>query len=113
MPLANILKHILDETDYLRATVSGLQKDDFLADETLKRAFVRSLEIIGEAVKQIPEERRAQEPLVNPRQLFVAPAFGCKASLLCTTSGVTLLSQVSTRLFPTTTSWPAMLVSQR
>jgi uncharacterized protein with HEPN domain len=31
-----------------------LTKDDFLHDETLKRAVVRSLEIIGEASKKIP-----------------------------------------------------------
>lgn len=34
----------------------GLEKEAFLHDETLKRAFVRSLEIIGEAVKQLPDE---------------------------------------------------------
>jgi uncharacterized protein with HEPN domain len=33
-----------------------LEKTTFLRDETLKRAFVRSLEIIGEAVKQLPDE---------------------------------------------------------
>jgi uncharacterized protein with HEPN domain len=59
LPLANILKHIRDEIAYLQGSASGLSKADFLANETLKRAFVRSLEIIGEAVKQIPEEQRA------------------------------------------------------
>jgi uncharacterized protein with HEPN domain len=34
----------------------GLEKAIFLRDETLKRAFVRNLEIIGEAVKQLPDE---------------------------------------------------------
>jgi uncharacterized protein with HEPN domain len=34
----------------------GLEQTTFLRDETLKRAFVRSLEIIGEAVKQLPDE---------------------------------------------------------
>jgi uncharacterized protein with HEPN domain len=36
--------------------VQGLEKETFLHDETLKRAFVRSLEIIGEAVKQLPND---------------------------------------------------------
>jgi uncharacterized protein with HEPN domain len=31
-------------------------KEKFLQDETLKRAIVRSLEIIGEAAKKIPQE---------------------------------------------------------
>ncbi len=34
----------------------GLEKAAFLHDETLTRAFVRSLEIIGEAVKQLPDD---------------------------------------------------------
>lgn len=34
----------------------GITKEDFLNDETLKRAIVRSLEIIGEASKKIPTD---------------------------------------------------------
>lgn len=36
--------------------MQGLEKETFLHDETLQRAFVRSLEIIGEAVKQLPND---------------------------------------------------------
>lgn len=51
------LKHIHDESLYiLSVTGSNLTKDDFLRDETLKRAIVRSLEIIGEATKKIPAD---------------------------------------------------------
>jgi uncharacterized protein with HEPN domain len=50
------LQHIVDETEYLVRRAEGVTKDDFLQDETLKRAFVRSLEIIGEAVKHLPDE---------------------------------------------------------
>lgn len=52
------LRHILDETQYLMSQAKGLTKDQFMRDQTLKRAFVRSLEIIGEAVKQIPDDLR-------------------------------------------------------
>jgi uncharacterized protein with HEPN domain len=45
------LKHILDESAYLYERSRGLTRKAFLQDETLKRAFVRSLEVIGEAVK--------------------------------------------------------------
>ncbi len=38
---------------------------DFLDDETLKRAVVRSLEIIGEATKKLPEDFRIKYPDVN------------------------------------------------
>ena len=36
----------------------NLGKTEFLHDETLQRAFVRSLEIIGEAAKQVPDDFR-------------------------------------------------------
>lgn len=52
------LRHLLDETTYLSAEASELNKDKFMRDETLKRAFVRSLEVIGEAAKNVPAEFR-------------------------------------------------------
>jgi uncharacterized protein with HEPN domain len=54
------LQHILDEVEYLVDRSRGLTAEDFLRDETLRRAFVRSLEIIGEAAKQVPEETRRE-----------------------------------------------------
>ena len=50
------LKHIADECTYLLSVSNGLSKDAFLDDETLKRAVVRSLEIVGEATKKIPAD---------------------------------------------------------
>ena len=50
------LKHISDECTYLLSVNKDLSKADFLDDETLKRAVVRSLEIIGEATKKIPAD---------------------------------------------------------
>ena len=41
----------------------------FLADETLQRAFVRSLEIIGEAVKQVPADFRERHPQIEWRKM--------------------------------------------
>jgi len=40
-----------------------------LVDETLRRAFVRSLEIIGEAAKKVPEDFRAQHPTIEWRAM--------------------------------------------
>jgi uncharacterized protein with HEPN domain len=51
------LKHIRDESLYILSVITpDKTKDNFLADETLKRAVIRSLEIIGEATKKIPAD---------------------------------------------------------
>ena len=51
------LKHIQDECSYILSVVNeNFTKEDFLGDETIKRAIVRSLEIIGEATKKIPAD---------------------------------------------------------
>ncbi len=62
-------RHILVEADYLIAQAVGLTRERFLADETLRRAFVRSLEIVGEAAKKVPEEFRARHPSVEWRAM--------------------------------------------
>ncbi len=59
------LRHILDESNYRTTRSQGLNREKFLQDETLKRAFVRGLEIIGEAAKQIPEPARKRFPQIE------------------------------------------------
>lgn len=61
------LRHMLDEARYLRAASRAITREAFLADQTLKRAFVRSLEILGEASKKVPEETRRLMPDVEWR----------------------------------------------
>lgn len=63
------LRHILVEADYLIGRSAGLSFDAFVADETLRRAFVRSLEIIGEATKKVPDDFRATHPQVEWRAM--------------------------------------------
>ena len=60
LPGAEYLRHILEEVDYLVEHSRGVSLDQFLKDETLRRAFVRSLEIIGEAAKKVPLELAEQ-----------------------------------------------------
>jgi uncharacterized protein with HEPN domain len=50
------LRHIHDECLYIISVSENLLFDDFMEDETLKRAVTRSLEIIGEATKKIPAD---------------------------------------------------------
>ncbi|CCQ53120.1 DUF86 domain-containing protein [Crocosphaera watsonii] len=66
---SDYLRHILDETNYLITTSQGLNKKDFINDQTLKRAWVRSLEIIGEAVKQLPPNFWTDYPEIEWRKI--------------------------------------------
>jgi len=50
------LRHIQDECLYIISVSENLLFEDLMEDETLKRAVVRSLEIIGEATKKIPAD---------------------------------------------------------
>ena len=55
--------------DYLIGQTPGLSFETFVADGTRCRAFVRSLEIIGEAAKKVSPEFRAQYPEVEWRAM--------------------------------------------
>ena len=63
------LRHILAEADYLIRRSSGVNLKSFETDETLRRAFTRSLGVIGEAAKKLPEEFRARHPQVEWRAM--------------------------------------------
>jgi len=71
MPVSPLeyLRHMLDETEYLMAQQEGLSKEQFLQDETLKRAFVRSIEIIGEASKSVPSDPKNRYPDLHWRSI--------------------------------------------
>jgi uncharacterized protein with HEPN domain len=60
------LKHIRDESLFILSVINNdITKDDFLQNETLKRAVVRSLEIIGEATKKIPVDFKIKWDSIN------------------------------------------------
>lgn len=60
------LKHINEECKYITTVTCKLNsKEDLLKNETLKRALVRSLEIIGEASKKIPESIKDKNKDIN------------------------------------------------
>jgi uncharacterized protein with HEPN domain len=63
------LRHILAEADFLIAQSQDLGVERFRTDETLRRAFVRSLEVIGEESKKLPGEFRVAHPDVEWRAM--------------------------------------------
>ena len=60
---------MLDEIDFILSRISGTDFESFVRDETLKRAFVRSIEIIGEASKKLPEDIKAMHPDIEWRKV--------------------------------------------
>jgi uncharacterized protein with HEPN domain len=62
-----VLQHVLVEIDYLIRSAADTDRSGFLADESLRRAWVRSLEVIGEAAKHLPAEFRDSHPEVDWR----------------------------------------------
>lgn len=63
--LRDYLRHILEETDFLIRESRDITAADFYTNPVLQRAFVRSLEVIGEAVKKLPPEFRAQHTSIE------------------------------------------------
>lgn len=69
LSIEEYLKHILDEAEFLSGQLESLDLEKFFNDESAKRAFVRSIEVIGEAVKQIPPEERSFHPEIKWRSI--------------------------------------------
>lgn len=63
--LLDFLRHIENECDYLVHLTTGRDRAALLDDPTNSRAIVRSLEVIGEAVKRLPPDLRAKYPQVE------------------------------------------------
>lgn len=63
------IRHILDEVNYLINESKDLKFEDLMKNETLKRALVRSLEIIGEATKNLSKGFREKHPDIEWREM--------------------------------------------
>lgn len=63
------LRHIVEEARYLTETSREVRWEQFSEDETLKRAFVRSIEVIGEATKNLSVDLRNRYPDVEWRAM--------------------------------------------
>lgn len=59
------LKHVLDEISFLEQEVRDYSEDQFMRDDLKQRAFARSLEIIGEAVKMVPDDFRSKHSKID------------------------------------------------
>ena len=64
MPLSflDFLRHILDETGYLVALTGQMDKEQFLVDETAKRAITRSKKKSEKRLKKFPPMSKKSIP---------------------------------------------------
>lgn len=63
------LRDILAAIESIEGFIAGMDLDTFQIDDKTNSAVVRKLEIMGEAVKQIPEEIRQQYPRVPWKEM--------------------------------------------
>jgi uncharacterized protein with HEPN domain len=56
----NYVQHINDECIIILPVSGNLKKENFIEDEIVKRAIVRSLEIIRKAAKKIPADYKVK-----------------------------------------------------
>jgi uncharacterized protein with HEPN domain len=63
------IHHILDEIDFILTQISEMDYDSFVRNPTVKRAFVRSLEVIGEASKKLPDDIKTMQPDIEWRKV--------------------------------------------
>lgn len=63
------IHHILDEIDYILTQLPEMDYDLFVRNPTVKRAFVRSLEVIGEASKKLPDDIKSMQPDIEWRKV--------------------------------------------
>ena len=59
----------MDEINYLFQNSITLEYDKFINNETLKRSFVRSLEVIGEATKNLPDDFKQKYSYIQWKQI--------------------------------------------
>ncbi len=76
------LEHILESIKDIESYSKGISKNRFFKDKQLQDAIVRRIEIIGEAVRNIPDDVKNKyatiswKEIVGTRDIFIHHYFG-------------------------------------
>ena len=63
------LQHIIDEINFVHDESKNLEYDAFIESEIYTRAFSRSIEVIGEAVKKLSPDLKEKHPEIEWKKI--------------------------------------------
>ena len=69
--MSAFIGHVVMAMRFVADFIDGMTLDDFLADRRTRDAVIRNCEVIGEAIKHIPDDFRIMHPEVDWQGLAV------------------------------------------
>ncbi len=82
------LQHILESIEWIEKDTKGMSKDDFLKNVPIQDAVIRRIEIIGEAIRNLPSDLKKEtknvpwQDIMDMRNKIIHEYFGVDLELV-------------------------------